>query len=259
MLGAGGRVGTEVCRAVLAEGDLELVAAIDPKLSGIDVSQVLGIDAGGLHFDRDVSACGRVGVDVLVDFTTADAAVANLEWAVQHGIAAVIGATGFSEQQQTSMRELVEGAHGRCLWAANFSVGAVVLMKLAALAAPYFDTAEVVEMHHNHKRDAPSGTAKVIIERIEGARSKDFAPDPTETASETRGARSAKGVGIHSLRVEGVLAHHEVIFGLSGQTLTLRHDSYDRSSFIPGVLLALRHIDEIDGFVVGLDALLDEL
>jgi len=259
VLGAGGRVGSEVCRAVLGEQDLELVAAVDPKLSGIDVSQVLGFDAGGLHFVGDISACSRVPVDVFVDFTSAEPAVANLEWALSHGIASVIGATGFSQAQQSRMRDLVARTGGRCLWAANFSVGAVVLMKLAALAAPYFDTAEVVEMHHNHKLDAPSGTARVIVERIEKARASDFAADPTESTHETRGERSQKGIGIHSLRVEGAVAHHEVIFGLQGQTLTLRHDSYDRSSFIPGVLLAIRHIAEIEGLVIGLDALLEEL
>ncbi|MHB8189662.1 MAG: 4-hydroxy-tetrahydrodipicolinate reductase [Ferrimicrobium sp.] len=258
VLGAGGRVGSEVCRAVLGTQDLELVTAVDPRLVGIDLAQVIGVPAGGLHLEADVAACARSGAEVVIDFTSAAVAFANLKWTASHGISSVIGTTGFSVDQVEAMRSAVVDGGVSCVWSTNFSIGAVVMMQLAEIAAPYFDTVEIVEIHHNKKRDAPSGTARVTAERIEAARSTPFAPDPTTevTVPGARGARTRMGVGIHSLRLEGAVAHQEVIFGLAGQTLTIRHDSHERASFVPGILLAVRRIGEVSGFVEGIDGLL---
>jgi 4-hydroxy-tetrahydrodipicolinate reductase len=196
------------------------------------------------------------GVDVVVDFTEASAARTNLEWAAEHGVHAVVGTSGFTEADHDGFRQLF--VKSNCVIAPNFAIGAVLMIRFAELAARYFDTAEIIELHHDAKVDAPSGTAVHTAERIAAA-SRDWAPDPTSTMlfDGARGAEGPAGIHIHSVRMRGMVAHQEVILGTSGQTLTLRHDSVDRTSFMPGVLLAVKAVADHPGLTVGLDALLD--
>jgi 4-hydroxy-tetrahydrodipicolinate reductase len=196
------------------------------------------------------------GVEVVVDFTEADAARENLRWCAENGVHAVVGTTGLSEADYEELRASFTSSN--CVVAPNFAIGAVLMMRLAEIAAPYFESVEVIELHHENKVDAPSGTAMLTVERIAAA-SSEWTPDPT-TREILQGARGGKGpadIPVHSLRVRGLVAHQEVLFGTTGQTLTIRHDSLDRSSFMPGVLLAVKRVADRPGVTIGLDALLD--
>jgi 4-hydroxy-tetrahydrodipicolinate reductase len=254
VLGAGGRMGSTVCRAVIDAPDCELVGAVDPHHVGIDLAQ-LGIAGSGLQLSGRVDALLDAGVQVVVDFTVLDAARSNLEWCAANDVHAVVGTTGFSEADLAHYRALFSTSAANAAIVPNFAVGAVLMMRFAEAAAPYFDTAEIIELHHDEKADAPSGTAMSTAARIADA-SDVWAPDPTtnEILSGARGAVGPGGIRIHSVRMRGMIAHQEVILGASGQTLTLRHDSYDRTSFMPGVLLAIRSIAAQSGLTVGLDA-----
>jgi 4-hydroxy-tetrahydrodipicolinate reductase len=253
--GAGGRMGSTVCRAVDRDPALVLVAAVDPHHAGLDMHQVTGLDKS-FQVAADGQAFLDAGVEVVVDFTHVEAARENLLFLAAHGIHAVTGTTGFSDDDYVRFG----AAFGRsnCVIAPNFAIGAVLMMRFAELAAPYFETAEIVELHHDDKVDAPSGTAMLTAERMAGA-SGQWAPDPTRTEV-LEGARGGKGpadIRVHSLRLRGMVAHQEVILGTTGQTLSIRHDSYDRDSFMPGVVLAVKAVADRPGVTIGLDALLD--
>lgn len=249
VIGAAGRMGATVCAAVEAADDLRLVAGVDRPGSGFG----------------DIETLARAGAEVAVDFTVADAAVANAAWCAAHGVHAVIGTTGLGADQIASLgRAFPTGGRLRCVVAPNFAVGAVLLMHFAAQAAAWFDTAEIIELHHDAKVDAPSGTALATAARMEAA-SSDWARDPTEVEvlpGARGGLSGGGGVRIHSVRMRGMVAHQEVILGTTGQTLTLRHDSMDRVSFMPGVLAALRAVAGRSartlpgGLTVGLEAVL---
>ncbi len=252
-------MGTSVAHAIHSADGLELVAAVDPSFEGIDVGEVTGIT--GKQFSvvsspESLAVGNEPMVDVMVDFTHIDAARRNLDFCAEHGIHAVVGTSGFTDADYGSIGDLFTKSN--CLIAPNFAIGAVLMIRFAELAAPYFDTAEIIELHHDGKVDAPSGTAVSTAERIAAA-SGDWAPDPTrsETIVGARGAEGPKGIPIHSVRMRGMVAHQEVLLGTMGQTLQLRHDSYDRSSFMPGVILAVRRIATVDGLTVGLDRILD--
>jgi 4-hydroxy-tetrahydrodipicolinate reductase len=248
-------MGSTVCQAVAGDPALDLVAAVDPFHSGIDLRQVTGVDLP-LQIGSGAELFEQVGTEVVVDFTQLEAARENLIWLADHGIHAVVGTTGFTDGDYERFRAAF--SRSNCVIAPNFAIGAVLMMRFAELAAPYFETAEILEFHHDQKIDAPSGTAMLTVERMAGA-SKDWAPDPT-TNEVLEGARGAKGtadIPVHSLRIRGMVAHQEVLLGTTGQTLTIRHDSYDRSSFMPGVLLAVKAVGDRPGLTVGLDSLLD--
>lgn len=255
VLGAGGRMGSTVCRAVDADPALELVGAVDPNHAGLGVAEVTGCDLP-LRVSADGQALLDVGVDVVIDFTHLDAARANLLWAADNGVHAVTGTTGFSEDDLKTFRDRF--SRSNCVIAPNFAIGAVLMMRFAELAAPFFETAEIVELHHDAKLDAPSGTAMLTAERMAEA-SAEWAADPTRTEilPGARGGRGPADIRVHSLRLRGMVAHQEVILGTTGQTLTLRHDSYDRDSFMPGVVLATKAVADRPGVTIGLDALLD--
>ena len=255
VFGAGGRMGSTVCRAVADDSQLELVGAVDPFHSGIDLRQVTGVDlpmqlAAGPEVFADTEA------QVVVDFTQADAARENLLWLAEHGIHAVVGTTGFTDADYDRFREVFTTSN--CVIAPNFAIGAVLMMRFAELAAPYFESVEIIEYHHDDKVDAPSGTAVMTAERIAAA-SKDWAADPTtsEVLEGARGGRGPADIRVHALRVRGMVAHQEVLLGTTGQTLDIRHDTYDRSSFMPGVLLAVKAVGNRAGLTIGLDELLD--
>jgi 4-hydroxy-tetrahydrodipicolinate reductase len=238
VFGARGRMGSEVCKAVEAADDLELVAALD----------------------QGDERSGAAKAQVVVDFTTPDVVMGNLEWAVGQGIHAVVGTTGFTDQRLDAVRGWLTPQPGvGVLIAPNFGIGAVLMMEFAARAARYFESAEIIEQHHPRKLDAPSGTSAHTARQIAAARaSAGLGPMPDATKEEAPGARGTEieGVRIHSVRAAGLVAHQEVLFGTQGETLTIRHDSLDRVSFMPGVLLAVRTVVGRPGLTVGLDAFL---
>jgi 4-hydroxy-tetrahydrodipicolinate reductase len=249
--GAAGRMGRTICSAVAGDPDLVLVAAVDPRGAGESIEDVEV--AGSLH------AIADAGCDVVVDFTVADAARDTVPWLALHGVHAVVGTTGFSDDDLALFESAFAGGDSpNCLIAPNFAISAVLMMRFAEAAAPYFDTAEVIELHHDRKVDAPSGTALSTIERMAAARDRDFAADPTEheVYPGSRGGAAPAGIRAHSVRMRGMVAHQEVILGAAGQTLTIRQDSYDRQSFMPGVVLACKRIAELPGLTIGLDPLL---
>jgi 4-hydroxy-tetrahydrodipicolinate reductase len=262
VLGAGGRMGREVCRAVVEDEDLELVAAVDPALAGIDLRQVTGSDVGGLQVGADVDALGRAQADVAVDFTVADVAVENLRWCAEVGIHAVVGTTGISAEARRDLEARFAASAANCVMAANFAIGAVLMMRFAELAAPFMEGVEVIELHHDGKVDAPSGTAVQTADRLAAARlggaTGGWPADRTEreVVDGSRGGAGPGGIRIHAVRLPGLVAHQEVVFGAVGQSLVLRHDAYDRTSFMPGVLLAVKAVSDTPGLTLGLDTLL---
>jgi 4-hydroxy-tetrahydrodipicolinate reductase len=255
VFGAGGRMGSTVCRAVAADPDLELVGAIDPYHAGLDLQHAIGVDVPDLHIAPDPAALLDARAQVVVDFTVLDASRRNLEWAAQHGIHAVVGTTGFTPEDHDRLRTLF--TQSNCLIAPNFAIGAVLMMRFAELAAPWFDTAEVIELHHDRKVDAPSGTAMLTVERMAAASDR-WGDDPTEkeVLAGARGATGPGGIHVHSVRLRGLVAHQEVLLGTAGQSLSIRHDSYDRDSFMPGVVLAVKQVADHPGVTIGLDGLL---
>ncbi len=254
VFGAAGRMGATVCRAVTEDPGLRLVAAVDPGAAGDQIGAVAGVDA-------QLEIAGRaehldLQPQVMVDFTHLDAARENLAWCAANGVHAVVGTTGFTEADLDRFRS--DFTTSNCLIAPNFAIGAILMMRFAELAAPWFETAEVIELHHDAKVDAPSGTAMRTVERMAEA-SSDWAEDPTttHTVDGARGGEGPAGIRLHSVRMRGMVAHQEVLLGTTGQTLTIRHDSYDRSSFMPGVVLAAKKIADHPGVTVGLDVYLD--
>jgi 4-hydroxy-tetrahydrodipicolinate reductase len=248
VFGAGGRMGATVCRAVSEAPDMELVAAVDPVHAGTESGEIRL--AAGAH-QLEVA-----GAQVAVDFTVLEAARENLRWCAQHGVHAVVGTSGFGEAELEEFADLFDRSDANAVIVPNFAVGAVLMMRFAEIAAPFFETAEIIELHHDQKIDAPSGTAASTARRMAAA-SKDWADDPTTTVV-AAGARGGvvDGIPVHSVRMRGMVAHQEVLLGTMGQTLSIRHDTYDRTSFMPGVLLAVRKIAETPGLTIGLDALL---
>ncbi len=255
VFGAAGRMGRTVCEAVAADPALELVAAVDPLHAGIDLRQVANVDSD-LLVAAASEALLEAGAEVVVDFTVVEAARGNLAFAAQHGLHAVVGTTGLTDADYTAIHAAF--TRSSCLVAANFAIGAVLMMRFAEMAAPWFETAEIVELHHDGKVDAPSGTAMVTARRMSEA-SSDWAEDPT-TVPVLDGARGGEGPGgipIHSVRLRGLFAHQEVLLGTAGQSLSIRHDTYDRTCYMPGVLHAIKHVQEHPGLTRGLEPLLD--
>jgi 4-hydroxy-tetrahydrodipicolinate reductase len=254
VVGAGGRMGTEVCRAVAAATDLELVAAIDPGHIGDEVC--------GLTITGQIEDLGPSGAEIVVDFTVAEAARRNMAHYAGAGIHAVVGTTGLSATDLDAAAGLFSASAANAIVAANFAIGAVLLMRFCELAAPHMDGVEVIELHHDAKRDAPSGTSLHTATGIAMAREKaGVGPLPPDATTEVvlpgaRGAAGPGGVRLHSVRLPGLIAHEEVIFGALGQSLSIRHDSYDRRSFMPGVLLAVRAVADRPGLTIGIEALL---
>jgi 4-hydroxy-tetrahydrodipicolinate reductase len=241
VLGARGKVGSVVCGAVEAAEGMELVAAVDQ--------------------DDDIDLLVSSGAEAVVDFTRPDVVMDNLEFCIDHGIHAVVGTTGFDEGRLAQLREWLAAAPGvGVLVAPNFSIGAILMMRFATEAARFFESVEIVELHHPDKADAPSGTARRTAELVAAARREaGLGAPPDATSTGLDGARGAEveGIHVHGLRVRGLVAHQEVILGGLGETLTIRHDSLDRASFTPGVLLGLRRITGTPGLTVGLEPLLD--
>jgi 4-hydroxy-tetrahydrodipicolinate reductase len=255
VVGAAGRMGAEVCRAVADADGMELVAAIDPSRAGAPLSEVAGVDSE-VVVAAELDELLAAEVEVAVEFTGPATVGANLVWLLEHGIHAVVGATGIAAEDLERARQVAAAGPANALVAPNFAVGAVLLMRFAAEAARHLPHVEVIELHHDRKVDAPSGTALRTAELIAAARAE--VPEVPLGDEQHPGARGTdhEGVRVHSVRLPGLVAHQEVIFGGQGQTLTVRHDSLDRTSFMPGVLLACRGVADLDGLVVGLEHLL---
>lgn len=238
-MGAKGKVGATMVSAVQAAEDLTLSAAVDAG------------DSLSLLTDSSTEA--------VIDFTHPAVVMDNLKFLIDNGIHAVVGTTGFTDERLAQVRSWIEAKPGSAvLIAPNFAIGAVLSMHFAAQAAKFFESVEVIELHHPHKADAPSGTATRTAQLIAQAR-KGLPPNPDATSTGLPGARGADvdGVPVHSIRVAGLVAHQEVLFGTMGETLTIRHDSIDRTSFVPGVLLAVRRVAEFPGLTIGIEPLLD--
>jgi 4-hydroxy-tetrahydrodipicolinate reductase len=255
VFGAGGRMGAAVCAAVHADPGFELVAAVDPHHAGIDLGQ-LGLHGTGLQIAARASALVDAKAEVAVDFTVIGAARENVRFCAENGVHAVVGTTGFTDAELADLAIVFEQSAANAVIAPNFAIGAVLMMRFAELAAPYFETAEIIELHHDAKIDAPSGTALFTAKRMAAA-SSEWAADPTTTVV-AAGARGSlvDGIPVHSVRMRGMVAHQEVLLGTTGQSLSIRHDAYDRSSFMPGVLLAAKHIAAHPGLTVGLESFL---
>ncbi len=239
VLGAKGKVGVTMAAAVEKADDLTLSAEVD---AGDPLS--LFVDSG---------------TEVVIDFTHPDVVMDNLKFLINNGIHAVVGTTGFTDEKLSQVESWLADSPGTAvLIAPNFAIGAVLSMRFAQEAARYFESVEVIELHHPNKADAPSGTAARTAKLIAEAR-KDLPPNPDATSTSLPGARGADvdGIPVHSIRLAGLVAHQEVLFGTQGETLTIRHDSIDRTSFVPGVLLAVRRVRERPGLTVGLEPLLD--
>ena len=255
VVGAGGRIGAEVCRAVHASPDLELVAAVDPSHAGASVREVAGVELD-LVVAGSLDAVSDVGAEVAVEFTGPASVGENLVWLLELGIHVVVGATGIQERDLERARRAASAGNVNAVVAPNFAIGAVLLMRFAAEAVRHLPHVEVVELHHDAKLDAPSGTALRTAQLLAEARQEP--PEVPGGDEQHPGARGHdhQGIRVHSVRLPGLVAHQEVLFGGEGQTLTIRHDSLDRRSFMPGVLLACREVAGVDGVVVGLEQLL---
>ena len=239
--GAMGKMGKEVCQAVLDCPDTELVAKIDIASDEM------------YHHIEDANRV--VDIDVLVDFTQPKSIFENAKYCLNNGIKIVIGTTGLKDEEIEFLKKLSQEKNTGCLIAPNFSTGAVLMMMFARQAAKYFDNTEIIELHHNQKKDAPSGTAiktAAMMAEVKDDFTKNNCPE-TETIEGARGGNSYSNIHIHSVRMPGYIASQEVIFGSSGQIMTIRHDSMDRKCYMQGVLLAVKHVAEKNDFVYGLD------
>lgn len=257
VLGALGKMGSEVCRAIIADDETTLVAAVDATASGQTFTVATGQT---ITCTDEIDALTETEVDVAVDFTHPDAVMGNVRWCVRHAVDVVVGTTGLSDANLDEIRALIdeEGNESNVFVAPNFALGAVLMMRFAAAAARYLPQVEIIELHHDGKADAPSGTALATARAIADGRGA-ASPRRVESTESLPGARGAdhEDIRIHSVRLSGLVAHQEVILGGPGQTLTIRHDSMDRASFMPGVLLAVKNTKRTPGLTVGLETLLD--
>jgi 4-hydroxy-tetrahydrodipicolinate reductase len=252
--GAAGRVGQEVVKAVCQEKDMQLVGAVDLRVSGDSLP--LPDSKGNVPFSTDLAAVlDSCEPDVVVDFSIAKASMPAVRLTAKKGVNLVIGTTGFSADELKEIQKLAEANEIGIIAAPNFALGAVLMIHLAKIAGKFIDHAEIIELHHDKKLDAPSGTSLLTAKAMAEARGKPFLPPAAGESTPSRG-QSVSGINIHSVRMPGLMAHQEVIFGISGQTLSIRHDTINRECYMPGVLLAIKAVVKQKGFVYGLDKLL---
>lgn len=253
-------MGREVVKAVLGEEDLQLVGALDHSNNGMDIGILAGVEACGVTVAQNLPrVLQETAPDVMVDFTTPVAVLENMKLAIENKVNVVVGTTGVNAEEIKVVDNLAREAGVGVLVAPNFAVGAILMMKFAAQAARYLPHVEIIELHHDRKLDAPSGTAVKTAELITESREafRQGHPDEYEKYPGARGGEFA-GMRLHSIRLPGLVAHQEVIFGGLGQILTIRHDSFTRESFMPGVILAIRKIIDLKGVAYGLENLLTE-
>lgn len=252
--GAAGRVGQEVVRAVCQDPETMLVGAVDVKISGDTLNLPDG--KGVVPFMADLkSAIATCQPEVIVDFTIAKASMPMVRTAARSGVNVVIGTTGFSPAELEEMKKLAEANEIGIIAAPNFALGAILMIHLARIASKFMEHAEIIELHHDKKLDAPSGTSLLTAKAMAEARGKPFLPPSVGEHSASRG-QDISGIDIHSIRMPGFMAHQEVIFGAAGQTLSIRHDTINRECYMPGVMLAVKSVVQRKGFIYGLDTLL---
>ena len=252
--GALGKMGTTIMRAIEREDDIELVGAVDIAIKGEPDGNSIGVYSSS-DLKRALENCSP---DVVIDFTQPNYVFENVKTCIEYNVNVVVGTTGLSEEQIISLRDTAKAKGVGCLIAPNFSTGAVLMMKFAQMASRYFDNAEIIEFHHNQKKDAPSGTAIKTAQMMAQVKD-DFTLDnceETETLLGARGAIAKNKIHIHSVRMPGFMASQEVIFGGPGQTLKIIHDSHERDCYMPGIMLAVRHIYDKKDFIYGLENIL---
>jgi 4-hydroxy-tetrahydrodipicolinate reductase len=258
--GACGRMGQEVVKAVLAEDDIQLVAAVDIARVGEDIGRIIGVgELGILVTDNLEHAISNSAPEIMVDFTNPKIVMGGLKTAINAGVHCVVGTTGLSEADLDMLRSMSKKSGVGVIVAPNFAIGAVLMMKFTEIASKYFPDIEIIELHHDKKVDSPSGTAIKTAELIVRQQEKVEKPSSKNEFQKISGVRGGQlgGVHIHSIRLPGLVAHQEVIFGGLGQTLRIRHDSMNRESFMPGVIMAVRRVSKIQGVVYGLEQLFD--
>jgi 4-hydroxy-tetrahydrodipicolinate reductase len=260
--GAAGRMGREVVKAVVNDPDTKLVGAVDRNLEGRDAGELAGVGAQGVAISNDLAAALRSsGAEVAVDFSVPQAVRGNIQTMLDAGVAPVVGTTGLKEDDLAAIDKASREAGVPVFIAPNFAIGAVLMMRFAAECAKHFETAEIIEYHHDQKLDAPSGTAFKTAQMMRAARDSDFKRIGGDEESEGSSAPHSRGgqiggAAIHSVRLPGYLAHQEVIFGMAGQTLNIRHDTITRECYMPGVLLAVKAVRGLSGLTYGLENIL---
>jgi 4-hydroxy-tetrahydrodipicolinate reductase len=257
VIGANGRMGRMVCRAVADDPDTSLVATIDRSGVGERIGPLVGLPKLDVRISDDLQILLQAETEVAVDFTHPDVVMDNVRWAIEHAVHMVVGTTGFTPPDFEEIRGLLEkeGSDSNIVVAPNFAIGAVLAERFASEASRYFPAAEIIELHHDQKADAPSGTAMAAGRRIVAERAEKYRGPDGESLEGSRGG-DLEGVRVHSVRLPGLMAHQEIILGGPGQVLSIRHDSMDRSSFMPGVLLAVKEVVRRPGLTVGLEPLL---
>jgi 4-hydroxy-tetrahydrodipicolinate reductase len=257
VLGAAGRMGKLVCQAVAEDPDLALVAGINPSFSGQHLGRMIGEPDVEVRISDELDTLLQAETEVAVDFTRPDVVMDNIRWAIEHAMHIVVGTTGIGPGELAEIERSLqdEGSESNVIVAPNFAIGAVLLQRFAVMAARFFPAAEIIELHHEGKLDAPSGTAIATAERMAKARGEAWQGPAGETVEGVRGGEVA-GIRVHSVRLPGLVAHQEVVFGGVGQTLTIRHDSMQRVSFMPGVVLAIKEVIQRPGLTVGLERLM---
>jgi len=258
--GACGKMGSETIKTILKQDDMKLVGAADIRNQGSDLGEILGLNPLGIHITGRLTSdlLKELAVDIMVDFTNPQSVFTNAKEAIKAGTVPVIGATGLDEQEIAELRDLAKENNVGVFIAPNFAIGAILMMKFARETAKYFSHVDIIEYHHDNKLDAPSGTALKTAEMISEIR-KPIAQGHPNEYEKIPGARGGdfNGIRIHSVRLPGLIAHQEVIYGGNGQTLTIRHDAYTRETFMPGVMLAIRKSYKLKDFVIGLENFLD--
>lgn len=258
--GAGGKMGQEVIRTVLKQEDMQLVGASDTRHQGMDVGYAIGTSRVGIDISGplDAQMLRESQADVLVDFTNPQSVLKNAKCAILNGVRPIVGTTGLDEADLAEIHELVEREKLGALIAPNFSIGAILMMRFAQEAAKYLPHVEIIELHHDQKLDAPSGTALKTVEWISEVRQPMVQGHPNEY-EKIPGSRGGdvNGIHIHSVRLPGMIAHQEVIFGGLGQALTIRHDAFSRETYMPGVMLAIRKASDLTKLVIGLENFLE--
>ncbi|WP_394232765.1 4-hydroxy-tetrahydrodipicolinate reductase [Niallia oryzisoli] len=257
--GPRGRMGSEAVKLVERTEHFELIAAVDHKHGGKLLNEVEGVSALPVPVFADITEClSEVKADVLIDLTTPEIGMHHTKTALEFGVRPVVGTTGFTKENLAELEELCRDKETGCIIAPNFALGAVLMMKFSQLAGRYFQDVEIIELHHDKKLDAPSGTAVKTAEMIAQVREEKSQghPDEKETLQGARGA-DFSGMHIHSVRLPGLIAHQQVMFGADGQTLTIRHDSYDRVSFMSGVKLAVDTVMNLSTLVYGLENIIE--
>lgn len=258
VFGICGKTGASISRELIKEKDIDLVGGFDIKNVGMDIGEFLTGEKTGHKILSSYQEVERLGPDIIIDFTNADAAKKTISWAIDKGINIIVGTTGISKEDLTDIEREALKSKSKTLIVPNFSIGAVIMIAMSRLIARYFDSCEIIELHHDKKKDAPSGTSILTAEQIglgKNYKAKRLRDDEKENLECSRGG-FVGGIHIHSVRMPGLLAHQNVIFGTKGQTLSIRHDSLDRTSFYPGIILAVRNMDKLSSYTFGLEKLI---